>query len=151
MCDESEPERIVLESDVEGAPHDWCCQKWHQQHAREREGAEHRVEVGAQASLGDFAPQEGLDQRCHLTRHALDEALADRALPETTDPAQALQERPGARGHFAPGGSEISSVPWATHASLPSFVTSTRTTADRLPSDSTVDSAVSVPFRTALR
>jgi hypothetical protein len=55
------------------------------------------------------------------------------------------------RGHLPLGGSETRSVPCATQASLPSFVTSTRTTAERRPRASTVDTAVSVPPRTARR
>ena len=49
------------------------------------------------------------------------------------------------------GGSETRSVPCATQASWSPFVTSTRTTAVRRPSATTVDSATTVPPRTGAR
>ncbi len=54
-------------------------------------------------------------------------------------------------GYFDDGGSEISSVPWAMQASLPSLLTSQRTTAERRPSATTVASAESTPLFTARR
>ena len=49
------------------------------------------------------------------------------------------------------GGSETSSVPCATHTSLPSFVTSTCTTAVRFPRATTRESARTLPPRTGAR
>ena len=135
--------------------------------AVERDG---RPGIDGRQLLEDDRPHEGADvctdepQRRELPDqlgrhtavsfvrpHARQEAILRETSRRLLDEPLLLGEgeREAHAGFF--GGSETRSVPCATQASWSPFVTSTRTTAVRRPSATTVDSATTVPARTGAR
>src|SRR5437667_91881 len=114
--------------------------------------------TGAFASASREAPAASRPHGCTAssrqpsrTRHARQQAVLGEAARRLLDEPLLLGE--GEREAHAGflGGSETRSVPCATQASWSPFVTSTRTTAVRRPSATTVDSATTVPARTGAR